>query len=252
MPSRGYLQSDLKILWGLSGARCAFPSCRLPLVQDETSQDPSKVIGEIAHIVAHSSDGPRADPTISDGDRRCEPNLILLCPTHHSIVDAQGNSYTVADLRRWKAEHLDWVRGRLTVAAAGVDFAELQRLTTSLTAQVVPAVADVAPPTPPAEKLSKNELTVAVASRLRLGSLRFQDVEEFVGRTSQADPGYGARLRDGFRGQYDQFLAAGLHGDALFESIVDWASGGSTDFDTIAAALAVITYLFTICDLFEP
>lgn len=252
MPSRNYLESDLKILWGQSAARCAFPDCRRELVQGATGQDQAQVIGKIAHIVAHSAGGPRADPSVTEEERRREPNLILLCGTHHDVVDAQPDTYAAADLQRWKQEHLAWVAARLTTAVTGVDFVELQRLTAALLAQVAPAVAEVSPPAPPADKLHKNELTATVAGRLRLGSLRYQDVEDFVARTTQADPGYAVRLRDGFRAEYEVRHEDGLRGDALFEAILDWAAGGSTDFDVIAAAIAVITYLFTICDLFEP
>jgi hypothetical protein len=252
MSSRGYLRSDLEILWGLAAARCAFPGCRRELVKDETARDPKKVIGNVCHIVAHSAGGPRADATVTEEERRRESNLILLCATHHDVVDAQPNTFTVDDLRCWKREHIEWVHRRLVSASVSIDFGELQRLLTSLLAQVAPAAAEVSPPTPPPEKLRKNDLTIAVASRLRIGSLRFGDVEQFVARTTQADPGYGVRLREGFQVQYQRFEDSGLSGDPLFEAIVDWAAGASSDFDTVATSLAVVTYLFTICDLFEP
>jgi hypothetical protein len=50
--TRSYLDSDLKILWGQAAGRCAFPNCRRELIQDETTMDPKRVIGKIAHIVA--------------------------------------------------------------------------------------------------------------------------------------------------------------------------------------------------------
>ncbi|MHB1774106.1 MAG: hypothetical protein ACYCST_20720, partial [Acidimicrobiales bacterium] len=164
--ARDYLRSDIKILWGQSGCRCAFPRCRTVLVENATAHDPKKVLGKIAHIVADSDIGPRADPSMPADERRREPNLILLCGLHHDIVDGQPNSYTVAELQSWKADHIEWIRSRLTEAVTAVDFAELQRLTELLVLQAAPRVADVAPPTPTPEKLSKNELTVAVATRL--------------------------------------------------------------------------------------
>lgn len=250
--ARDYLRSDIKILWGQAGGRCAFPGCRRGLVEEATAHDPKKVIGKIAHIVADSDSGPRADPAMPADDRRREPNLILLCGTHHDIVDVQPNSHTIDDLRSWKADHIAWVRTQLTEAVTSVDFAELQRLTDVLVLQAAPRVADIAPPTPPPEKLRRNDLTVAVATRLQIGSLRFLDVEEFVARTTQSDDGFGERLRAGFRERYDALAAAGSSGDQLFEELVEWAAGGSTEFDVLAASLAVVTYLFTVCDLFEP
>lgn len=249
---RNYLDSDLKILWGQAGGLCAFPDCRTPLVLDATDTDPRKVVGEIAHVVADSNDGPRSDPSMPAEARRREPNLILLCRNHHAVVDGQPNTYSSADLRRWKVNHLDWVRARLTHAAAEIGFAELQRLTDALVAQVAPSVDGVPSPTAPPEKLSKNCLTIAVANRLRIGSLRFVEVQDFVARASQSDGGYGERLRIGFRDRYDVLVNDGATGDLLFEEILDWASGGSTAFDVVAAALSVVTYLFIVCDLFDP
>jgi hypothetical protein len=250
--TRDYLTSDIKVLWGQSGCRCAFPGCRTVLVEDATPHDSKTVLGKIAHIVADSDRGPRADPSMPTDVRRRESNLVLLCGVHHDVVDGQPNSYTVAELQTWKVDHVEWVRSRLTDAVAAVDFAELQRLTKVLVLQTAPRVADVAPPTPTPEKLRKNELTAVVTTRLQIGSLRFLDVEDFVARTTQSDDGFGERLRAGFRERYEVLINSGLTGNELFEELVDWAAAGSTEFEVMAAALAVVTYLFTICDLFEP
>jgi hypothetical protein len=44
---------DVKLLWGRSGFRCAL--CKIEL----TANGPKDTIGEMAHIVAKSSNGPR-------------------------------------------------------------------------------------------------------------------------------------------------------------------------------------------------
>ena len=72
---------------------------------DETPFDEKKVIGQIAHIVASSVSGPRGDPDFPAERIDDESNLILLCPSHHVLVDAQPATYTVAVLRGWKREH---------------------------------------------------------------------------------------------------------------------------------------------------
>lgn len=250
--AHNYPDSDVKILFAQAGGRCAFPGCRRQLVLDATEHDPKRVIGKIAHIVADSDTGPRGDPSMPKAERRREPNLILLCGTHHDTVDVQPNTVTVEDLHTWKHEHLAWVAARLADAVVAVGFAELERITAVLLAHPAPPVGAVAPPTPPPEKLSKNQLTVAVSSRVQIGSLRFFDIEEFVARTTQSDGHFGERLKAGFRDRYDILVAAEASGDQLFEELVAWAAGGSTEFDSLAAALSVVTYLFTICDLFEP
>jgi len=41
-------------------------------------------------------------------------NLVLLCPTHHAIVDSEPNSWTEENLRHAKSDHEVWVRAQLS------------------------------------------------------------------------------------------------------------------------------------------
>src|SRR5206468_3127708 len=87
--ARSYKDKDIKLLWGLAAARCAFPKCRHPLILDETETDPMATIGQMAHIIAHSPAvvAPRSDPNFDEALRDAYENLILLCDTHHATVD---------------------------------------------------------------------------------------------------------------------------------------------------------------------
>jgi hypothetical protein len=72
------------------------------------------VVGEEAHIVAERDDGPRGDPSMPVPERNAYPNLILLCPTHHTLVDKDhGVSFSIGDLRGMKAAHEESVEERL-------------------------------------------------------------------------------------------------------------------------------------------
>lgn len=73
----------LKILFGMSDNCCSFPGCE----QIMCSPEWDAVLGEVCHICARSSGGPRYDPIQSDDERNQYSNLILLCPTHHTLVD---------------------------------------------------------------------------------------------------------------------------------------------------------------------
>lgn len=97
------------ILWSKSGSTCAFPSCRKQLVLEPSEGDVSAVVGEIAHIVAQRPDGPRGGESAPDGDVDVASNLILLCPTHHTIIDQQEKTYPVGKLLQMKADHEQWV-----------------------------------------------------------------------------------------------------------------------------------------------
>ncbi|WP_258067233.1 NACHT domain-containing NTPase [Arthrobacter sp. GMC3] len=62
------------------------------------------VVGQEAHIRAQSVGGPRFNPKYADVDGY--ENLILLCPTHHTLVDANdGAGYTVKTLIEMKTTH---------------------------------------------------------------------------------------------------------------------------------------------------
>lgn len=107
---RLYKQRDLKLLWGRSGGMCAFPGCNKFLSLFSTDD----VIGHIAHIVADSLDGPRGDPGFPRERLDSYENLVLLCPTHHAVVDAKNSDYSVPQLIEMKRNHEDWVRRQLS------------------------------------------------------------------------------------------------------------------------------------------
>ncbi len=100
---------DRKLLWGRSGNQCAFPECRQELTVDLGVDPPLRntvVLGEEAHIVAREDDGPRGDPGVPLSERNAYDNLILLCPTHHTLIDKEhGRSFPVDVLLAMKRAH---------------------------------------------------------------------------------------------------------------------------------------------------
>lgn len=112
-PRRRYPIHDVKVLWGLSAGRCAFPGCREICIAPAMHEDGPAVIGDIAHIVAHAGEGPRADPEFPTDQLDTYGNWIVLCANHHRLVDAQTSTYTVPMLREWKQRHEAWVVERL-------------------------------------------------------------------------------------------------------------------------------------------
>ena len=96
---------DRKMLWGRSGMRCAI--CRIMLSPlDELGG--STVIGEEAHIVSRSTEGPRGDSPLTTPKRDTYSNLVLLCPTDHAKVDSLPHGpkdYPVGKLLEIKRQH---------------------------------------------------------------------------------------------------------------------------------------------------
>ena len=61
--------------------------------------------GEVCHIKAQSTGGPRFDSKQSDEARHAFENLLLLCSVHHRIVDDRQDTYTVELLAEMKEMH---------------------------------------------------------------------------------------------------------------------------------------------------
>ena len=102
-----------KMLWGRSGNRCALPSCRRLLVEDETETDDASIVGDEAHIVAKEIDGPRGISVLNPEQRDKYDNLILMCKVHHKLIDDQSETFTVEYLHRMKINHIEWVNTNL-------------------------------------------------------------------------------------------------------------------------------------------
>lgn len=93
-------------LWALSGGRCEFRGCNLPLWKDVLT---NKRLNQsnIAHIVSWTPTGPR-------GDKVCSPllakdiiNLMLACPQHNHLIDSKAHEkeYPEELLLDMKREH---------------------------------------------------------------------------------------------------------------------------------------------------
>jgi hypothetical protein len=109
---------DRKLLWTRSGNECAFPACGQQLVLDSAGLD--VIVGEEAHIHSRKPGGPRADISLSAAELDGYGNLILLCPTHHTVVDAQPTVFTAPALREMKVSHERAVRERGQFFGGGV------------------------------------------------------------------------------------------------------------------------------------
>lgn len=103
-------ESDIKRLWGNAAGRCSFPGCGNDCLASITGHAPV-VIGEMAHVIAKKPNGPRGKP---EGGEDTYENLILLCPTHHTLVDkAPEGTYPENLLQEWKHNHEEIIRESL-------------------------------------------------------------------------------------------------------------------------------------------
>lgn len=116
---------DHKLLWGKSGNRCAI--CQNVLVEGETDTVDESIVGEEAHIVARSENGPRGISELTLNERDKYDNLILLCRNHHKVVDDQPTEYTVEKLKQIKEAHESWVSNNLELGRDTLDKPQLKK-----------------------------------------------------------------------------------------------------------------------------
>jgi hypothetical protein len=112
---------DQKILWSRASGLCAI--CRRELSEDASEHVPSGaiVVGEMAHIVGEKPGSPRGKSVLTRKDRNRYPNLILLCPRHHKVVDGDPKKWPIEVLHQRKADHEQWVRDRVRKQTDEID-----------------------------------------------------------------------------------------------------------------------------------
>ena len=248
--ARNYTSADKALFWSRSGGICCFPDCKVLCVQEATCGNPSVVIGDIAHIEAKSDAGPRANPSISDRERDAYPNLILLCPTHHRLVDSLSSTYTANILRGWKANRERQFREALAEWMANITFAELETVTMALMNNGEP-VGDSMSLIPPREKMSRNGLSTQTSLLFNIGLVQSKQVEQFVEDIHSLDNSFVGRLISGFVNEYQRRRREGLEGDALFEAMRLFSAQGRSEIQYQCAGLAILVYLFERCEVFE-
>ena len=91
-------------LYILSGNECAFPNCPHKMLDEY-----NHFIREICHIEAAEVNGQRFNRKQTNEQRRHISNLVLMCPTHHTVTN-NVIQYPVNELKRIKADHEAKVR----------------------------------------------------------------------------------------------------------------------------------------------
>lgn len=74
-------------LWAKAGGRCEYRGCNVSLVGDLIANNEDGLYGFIAHVVADSVNGPRGDAVRSPLLAKDLANLMLMCSTHHKLID---------------------------------------------------------------------------------------------------------------------------------------------------------------------
>jgi hypothetical protein len=248
--TRNYSIRTVKILFSLSGNQCAHPDCHEPIIANGTQHSDDLVVGQICHIYAHSSKGPRGNPGMTEEQRNQADNLMLFCPTHHVKIDGQHEDYPATLLQGWKQRHESPYRNALSAKLTDIGAAELEVAARALLAPASASDADYGN-IPPAAKIKKNGLGSTSTTLLTLGAAKSREVEAVLLNAEQLDAGFPDRLRAGLVTRYESLRHEGLSGDDLFLAMYEWAGGGGRDKGREVAGLCILTHLFVICDVFE-
>ena len=102
---------------------------------------------------------------------------------------------------------------------------------------------------PSAAKLERNALSQDAAGLLRQGRRREQLVEAFF--AGWPDPDLGEEIAQAFRVRYQALKAVGLSPDDIFGELQAFAGGMTGEPARQGAVLAVLSYFFERCDIFE-
>lgn len=84
--------------------------CRTRLFSENEFGEKAR-LGDDAHIVAASKDGPRGESDLTSENRASSKNVLLLCKNCHAEVDQQPKQFTVESLLKIRETHYDWVEG---------------------------------------------------------------------------------------------------------------------------------------------
>lgn len=242
----GIPQSSMKILWAKSGSRCA--KCNGPVVEHQT--DALIPIGEMAHIKGHKPNSARYDDSQSDIERHSYNNLILLCPTCHTIIDKSVTKYSVDYLHEIKSLHEERIERAIKKSLPTITFRELE--------ETLRHIMDNPPLKydnedfrliPIKDKVRKNNLSPQTEQMLKMGMASVSLIEDFLNKNASED--YPKKLRIFFVQKYKDLRRDTDDGDVIFYSLVRAASNDSSDPRHMAAAYGIVAYYFQLCEVFE-
>ena len=101
------------------------------------------------------------------------------------------------------------------------------------------------------DKISKNNLTNEPRFLLTLGLAKVTEVSHFIDNSLSLYPNLPQNLIAGFTYQYQRLIQSGITGDDLFREMHKFSYNNQQEPIIQAAGLAVLSYLFERCEVFE-
>ena len=102
---RNISTKTIKSLYAHSGNTCAFPGCNQMLAYRE-----DLILSNICHIYGLNPGSARYDDTKTADYLNSEQNLLLLCHTHHDLIDKDEKNYPAETLMSMKLSWESYVK----------------------------------------------------------------------------------------------------------------------------------------------
>jgi hypothetical protein len=99
------------------------------------------------------------------------------------------------------------------------------------------------------EKLDKNQLPLEAAELLKIGRRKEQLVRQYFSQHNQPD--FGEHVAQAFREKYGALKAIKAEPGTIFNRMHEFAGGIQDDVKKQGAVLAILSYFFENCDIFE-
>lgn len=256
MKQRIYSKHAEKALYALSYGKCNI--CKTDLIIEEKSTGKKKNIGKIAHIYDFSPNGPgRASDILTPQELNNYKNLVLLCGRCHDICDTCPQDYPPNKMLEIKNDHTAALEEIFTDNMSKITFAELDVVAKAI---AFPKTLSFNTSTdkfllPPSEKINKNKLSHGVSNLIAAGLTQAKLVDDCLNSFNNVSPDFSENLKEGFQRRYAELKQDGAEGDTLFSELINcWniSSNSPMAGNLIpSAVIAVVSYLFERCDLFE-
>jgi len=131
-----------------------------------------------------------------------------------------------------------------------VTYANIGRALTFIRADAGRAPAEIIGlPASVEQKITFNLLPPAVRQFLMVGQTASERVRQYL--LHHAEPHEADRMAEGFRQRYKALISEGADPGEAFQKLCVFAGGASMDPEREAAALAIVTHFFSLCEIFE-
>ncbi|PQJ29659.1 hypothetical protein BSZ32_14950 [Rubritalea profundi] len=176
---------------------------------------------DICHIEALSPGGPRYNPDSSDEERNAFPNLMLLCKTHHGIIDQVDTAgqpyYNTHQLKQMKQARRDWFEASRATLFSIKTPSLLSKIVHSLSSlQAEPKPANVSHPFKIDAKIDFNALSSRHYGIIHKYSVYYHSVECLY---NELEPAQKASLLEAINDIYLSCQRPSISSDDLWDNV---------------------------------